>query len=193
MLKILCQVYTPLRINALTCLPTLRWFCMVNVGHIYHALILWVHSYHVLQASSVWQRRANCNCCSGAWTVGPKLGRECSTCFPWCWIGIKKWYFFKCVSSRRCSSKRKNRSGKWRFGFLENLMKTSDDQCFSSLQVKRRFGSFFGNLFCKQAQRCPINIEWFFGFAGREVWPLCRGKWPKIYLSWPVNLYTIYP
>lgn len=62
----------------LLCLPTLSWFCMVNVGHIY--TIPW--SYGYINTTSYRPHR----CDKGGQIaiaapvpfVGPKLGRECS-------------------------------------------------------------------------------------------------------------------
>lgn len=122
MLKTLCQVYTPLRINALACLPTLSWFCMVNVGPILPyidpmgTLIPDPTGLIGVTKEGKLQLLLRCLPSVQSW------GRMFPTSFPGVFMGCFKGVFFLgCVSSRRCSSKRKNRIGKWRCGFLEKI------------------------------------------------------------------------
>jgi len=189
MLKTLCQVYTPLRINALTCLPTLTWFCMVNVGHILPYIdpmgtliprptgLIGVTKEGKLQ---LLLRRL----------PSVQIGENLPHVFPWCFHGIFLRGNFQVCLLTQVFIKRKNRIGKWRFGFLENLMKTSDDQCFCFPASQKEVWFFLRESVLQTSTTMSNQYRMIFGFAGREMWPLCRGKWPKIYLSWLVNLYT---
>lgn len=100
----------------------------------------------------------------------PKFGRIFH-CVSWCLMGLKR-------CTRRCSSI-EDGIGKWP-GFREPYQNFRWS-VFVSLQIKRRFGSFFGNLFCKQAQRCPINIQRFLVSLAEKCDPCVGEKWPKIY------------